>query len=208
MSASHTDAWSCHGVPVIVSELGTPAASARSASDTSSRSVRPGASASGESVSRVERISASVRCAVSRIVSTGPVARSGATSSAIAAASAWIAIRVSSWPTTSCSSWAILARSAATADCSTLRRSAASSRVSCASRAFCSRCGSQLFCELDEHPGIVDVTLAAIEEPLDRRPQMHVFFSDRASWANVGCDGLPRLGGKTGMEPIDDDYAL
>jgi len=75
-------------------------------------------------------------------------------------------------------------------------------------RSFCKRCGSQLLCELEEHPGIVDVALAAVEEPLDRRPQMHVFFSDRAEWANVGCDGLPRLGGKTGMEPIEDEDTL
>jgi len=72
-------------------------------------------------------------------------------------------------------------------------------------RSFCGRCGSQLFCELDEHPGIVDVVLACVTEPIDRRPQMHVFFSDRAEWANVGCDGLPRLGGQTGMEPLGDE---
>jgi len=76
-------------------------------------------------------------------------------------------------------------------------------------RSFCGRCGSTLFCELAEHPGIVDVVLANVAEPLDRRPQMHVFFSDRVSWANVGCDGLPRLGGSTGFEPVcDDDPAL
>ena len=70
-------------------------------------------------------------------------------------------------------------------------------------RSFCGRCGSQLFCELEEHPGIVDVVLASMREPLDRRPQMHVWFSDRAEWVNVGCDGLPRLGGATGMEPLE-----
>lgn len=75
-------------------------------------------------------------------------------------------------------------------------------------RSFCGRCGSTLFCELDERPGEVDVVLANLEEPLDRRVQMHVFFSDRASWANVGCDGLPRLGGATGFEPIGEHDAL
>ena len=72
-------------------------------------------------------------------------------------------------------------------------------------RSFCGRCGSTLFCELDEHPGIVDVVLASVTGALDRRPQMHVFFSDRAGWVNVGCDGLPRLGGATGFEPIAED---
>ena len=76
-------------------------------------------------------------------------------------------------------------------------------------RSFCGRCGSTLFCELAEHPGIVDVALANVAGPLDRRPQMHVFFSDRVGWANVGCDGLPRLGGSTGFEPVcDDDTVL
>jgi hypothetical protein len=72
-------------------------------------------------------------------------------------------------------------------------------------RSFCRRCGSTLFCELAGHPGIVDVVLANVAGPLDRRPQMHVFFSDRARWANVGRDGLPRLGGATGFEPVRED---
>jgi hypothetical protein len=29
---------------------------------------------------------------------------------------------------------------------------------------------------------------------------MHIFFDDRADWVSVH-DGLPRLGGKTGLEP-------
>jgi hypothetical protein len=37
--------------------------------------------------------------------------------------------------------------------------------------------------------------------PIDRRPEMHVYFSDRAPWIDVR-DDLPRLGGPTGMEPI------
>ena len=30
------------------------------------------------------------------------------------------------------------------------------------------------------------------------------FFSDRAAWITV-ADGLPRRGGKTGVEPLADD---
>lgn len=75
-------------------------------------------------------------------------------------------------------------------------------------RSFCGRCGSTLFCELEEHPGVIDVVLANMSEALDRRPQMHVWFSDRAEWTNVGCDGLPRLGGATGMEPLGDERDL
>jgi hypothetical protein len=70
------------------------------------------------------------------------------------------------------------------------------------SRTFCGRCGSTLFCRLDEHPGVVDVTLANVIDELDRAPDAHVFFSDRAAWTKVG-DGLPRLGGKSGLEPLE-----
>jgi hypothetical protein len=69
------------------------------------------------------------------------------------------------------------------------------------SRSFCGRCGSTLFCRLETHAGIVDVTLANLLDPLDREPSMHVFFSDGAAWTKVG-DELPRLGGKTGLEPL------
>jgi hypothetical protein len=72
------------------------------------------------------------------------------------------------------------------------------------SRSFCGRCGSSLFCELDEHPDQIDVVLANMKAPLDLAPQMHIFWSDRAEWT-VANDGLPRLGGPTGMEPIADD---
>jgi hypothetical protein len=70
-------------------------------------------------------------------------------------------------------------------------------------RSFCGRCGSSLFCESTHHPENVDVVLANFEGDADRAPQAHVFFSDRASWVRIG-DPLPRLGGKTGLEPIDD----
>jgi hypothetical protein len=75
------------------------------------------------------------------------------------------------------------------------------------SRSFCGRCGSSLFCVNDTHPGQVDIPLGAMDGPIDREPQIHVFFDSRAEWVAVG-DRLPRLGGKTGTEPIagrDDD---
>jgi hypothetical protein len=68
-------------------------------------------------------------------------------------------------------------------------------------RSFCRRCGSSLFCESTRHPDQVDIVLANMAGPIDRAPQVHVFFDDRADW--TACDdGLPRLGGATGMEPI------
>jgi hypothetical protein len=69
-------------------------------------------------------------------------------------------------------------------------------------RSFCERCGTSLFCEVDEHPDQVDIPLANLQGPIDRAPNVHIFFDDRADWVEVS-DGLPRLGGATGMEPIE-----
>jgi hypothetical protein len=78
-----------------------------------------------------------------------------------------------------------------------LRRHASSDH---AFRSFCSVCGSSLFFETDERADQVDVVLANLHGPIDREPQLHVFFDDRVDWIEVG-DSLPRLGGDTGMEP-------
>jgi hypothetical protein len=69
------------------------------------------------------------------------------------------------------------------------------------SRSFCGRCGSSLFCESEKHPEQVDIPLANVDAPIDRLPQVHVYFDDRAPWVEVS-DDLPRLGGKSGMEPL------
>jgi hypothetical protein len=72
------------------------------------------------------------------------------------------------------------------------------------SRSFCRRCGSSLFCENSEHPDRVDIPLAVMSGPIDRAPQVHVFYDSRAPWASLS-DALPRLGGTTGLEPIKDE---
>jgi hypothetical protein len=71
-------------------------------------------------------------------------------------------------------------------------------------RSFCGRCGSSLFCESSRHPGQIDVVLANMEGPIDRRPQVHVYYDDRAEWIAAN-DDLPRLGGATGLEPVKPD---
>jgi hypothetical protein len=68
-------------------------------------------------------------------------------------------------------------------------------------RSFCRRCGSSLFCESTHHPEVVDVVLANVLAPIDRRPEFHFYFDDRVDWVAVE-DGLPRLGGATGREPL------
>jgi len=71
------------------------------------------------------------------------------------------------------------------------------------SRRFCGRCGTSLFCESSERPGEVDIPLANLVGEIDREPQLHIFFTDRASWT-LADDGLPRLGGATGLEPLKE----
>ncbi len=68
-------------------------------------------------------------------------------------------------------------------------------------RRFCSACGSQLFCELANEPGSIDIPLAVLEGEIDRAPQAHIYFDSGAEWAQVD-DGLPRLGGPTGSKPL------
>jgi hypothetical protein len=71
------------------------------------------------------------------------------------------------------------------------------------SRTFCRSCGSSLFCESTHFPDRIDIALGAMQEPIDREPQLHTFFDSRASWITVG-DALPRMGGKTGFEPLPE----
>ena len=73
-------------------------------------------------------------------------------------------------------------------------------------RSFCGSCGSSLFCESTQHPDQIDIVLANMKQPIDRPPQVHIYFDDRAEWTRVN-DGLPQLGGLSGMEPVKPDSA-
>jgi hypothetical protein len=68
-------------------------------------------------------------------------------------------------------------------------------------RTFCGRCGSSLFCESTERSDHIDIVLANMHSAIDKAPQAHAYFDDRAGWTELG-DELPRLGGGSGMEPI------
>ena len=70
-------------------------------------------------------------------------------------------------------------------------------------RTFCGRCGSTLFCESNREPDHIDIVVANMDAAIDRQPEFHIFFDDRADWTHVD-DGLPRLGGTTGFEPIPE----
>ena len=57
-------------------------------------------------------------------------------------------------------------------------------------RSFCSRCGTPLFCELDHHPEVIDVTLASMRGPIDLAPQAHIYFDTHVDWLQA-FDDLP-----------------
>lgn len=67
-------------------------------------------------------------------------------------------------------------------------------------RTFCRTCGSSMFCTLDTHPGVIDVALACLAVDHAAVPRAHVFWDDRVGWVEL-TDPLPRLGGKSGLEP-------
>lgn len=62
------------------------------------------------------------------------------------------------------------------------------------SRSFCGRCGTSLFCVIGEQPDHIDIPLANMHGPIDKAPQLHIFFGDRANWVAIG-DDLPRIAG-------------
>jgi len=58
-------------------------------------------------------------------------------------------------------------------------------------RGFCLTCGTTLFFASTLCPGEIHVARPAIQGPLDRDPQCHVFYDQRADWVELG-DALPR----------------
>ncbi len=70
-------------------------------------------------------------------------------------------------------------------------------------RSFCSRCGTSLFCESTQHAEHVDIPLANMDGGIDRPPQLHFHFDSHKEWVALE-DGLPRLGGESGDQPIEE----
>ncbi|MEM7099625.1 MAG: GFA family protein [Pseudomonadota bacterium] len=72
-------------------------------------------------------------------------------------------------------------------------------------RQFCSQCGTQLFCfhvqEGRDSPELMDVPLATLHEPIDRKPQAHFYYDSKAQWSEI-ADDLPKLGGPSGTQPL------
>jgi hypothetical protein len=49
-------------------------------------------------------------------------------------------------------------------------------------RKFCRACGTKLFFEGGKWPGETHIPLAAFDDPVDRAPQGHAFYSEHAAW--------------------------
>lgn len=59
-------------------------------------------------------------------------------------------------------------------------------------RGFCGRCGTTLFFRSPRWPGELHVTRANFDGPVDREPQLHVFWDTHVDWVRLADDGLPR----------------
>jgi hypothetical protein len=70
-----------------------------------------------------------------------------------------------------------------------------------ATRSFCRVCGTTLFYRSPRWPGEVHVAAVNFDGPLDREPQAHVYADRAPSWCPMR-EGLPRLGGESGTEPL------
>ena len=71
-----------------------------------------------------------------------------------------------------------------------------------ARRGFCGRCGSTIFFESERWADEVHIALAHMDGPIDRAPKAHVFYDSHVEWAEPEED-LRRLGGATGVDPLD-----
>jgi hypothetical protein len=60
-------------------------------------------------------------------------------------------------------------------------------------KAFCSRCGGQLFTTNPENPDILAIRMGALDGDPGIRPAAHQFTDYAAPWYPVPDDGLPRF---------------
>ena len=60
-------------------------------------------------------------------------------------------------------------------------------------KTFCSVCGSNLFGGGWPDSEVASVRLSAIDTPLDRRPERHIYLRSIAAWETLPDDGLDRF---------------
>ena len=49
-------------------------------------------------------------------------------------------------------------------------------------RGFCATCGTTLFYEAEMIPGLIDITIASLDDPAGLAPQMHIWHQHRLPW--------------------------
>lgn len=49
-------------------------------------------------------------------------------------------------------------------------------------RAFCSSCGTPIYCETKDMPGFVDMTVNSLDEPEAVKPQMNIWHRYKMDW--------------------------
>jgi hypothetical protein len=54
-----------------------------------------------------------------------------------------------------------------------------------AQRGFCKQCGSTLFFKSKRWAGELHITLACLDEAIDRQPQANVFFDQHVNWMSI-----------------------
>jgi hypothetical protein len=60
-----------------------------------------------------------------------------------------------------------------------------------ATRGFCGRCGTQISFVADYIPGLVDITIASLDNPEAVAPSFHYWYSRHLEWMRFG-DVLPK----------------
>ena len=58
-------------------------------------------------------------------------------------------------------------------------------------RGFCGQCGSTLFFKSARWPGELHIPVVNIHQPLDRLPQIHVYWDSHQPWIQLS-DALPK----------------
>jgi hypothetical protein len=71
---------------------------------------------------------------------------------------------------------------------------------------FCGKCGTSMFYDADDTPERIYVTVTSLVDPLDRDPDSHVSFEERAPWYSASKT-LPCFRGKTDERMEDKPHA-
>jgi len=61
-------------------------------------------------------------------------------------------------------------------------------------RSFCSICGTQILFSSADHPHVVDVTIASLDDPARVPPRSHTFVRSKLAWMRIS-DGLEEYDG-------------